>query len=124
MNPNTPDLLSRILKMADATLDRPSGDIRRLDTIEKLFEEADRVCARPSEERFALVNEWTLLLIKMMRKLEQLGPLGPAEDVKRALAVGHAIVPGIIADSLEAHRLAAQARPATSDHDFHRRPAS
>ena len=111
-----PDLLSAILAAADKTLDRSTGDLRRLDEIETLFEDANIAIAGASIH----VNEWTLLLLRMMRKIEQLGPLGDPDTLQRAMIVAHAIRPSIIADSLAAHRAYAIERNTTTDHDFKR----
>lgn len=116
------DLLSRILEVSDKTLDRATGDMRRLDRIELLFEEASRFAARLHDGPRAFVNEWTLLLLTMLRKLERHGPLGDAREIKRAMTVAAVVREHVIADSLDAHLYAANARPSTSDHDFkHRR---
>jgi hypothetical protein len=115
-----PDLLSAILAVAAKTLDRPSGDLRRLDDIEKLFEETNIAIAGAS----IYINEWTLLLLRMMRKIEQQGPLGDPDTLQRAMVVAHAIQSFVMTDSLDAHRAFAAERMSTTDHNFKSSKAS
>jgi hypothetical protein len=118
MNPKVPDVLGRVLNLAHVTLDHPTGDLRRLDQIEKLFDEVHHASTWPSEGP-SLVNDWTLMLMKMLRKIERLGPLGDTDELARATTVGLALMPYVSADVLKAHAIAA--RPSTTDHDFKRR---
>jgi hypothetical protein len=113
MKPHIPDLLSSILSIADKTLDRPTGDPRRLDDINRLFDQAQIALAGATLH----VNEWTLLLLRMLRKIEQHGPLGEAGDIERAMTVGLALKPYVANDCLAAHQAAAEPA-ATTDQDY------
>lgn len=118
MNPRVPDILSRVTEAARRTLDRPSGDPRRLDAIEQLFEEAQEATSLATDQPRRFVNDWTMMLLTMLSRLERLGPLGPADDLARAETVGRALLPYVQDDMFAAHRAAA--RPRTTDHDFNR----
>ncbi len=114
MKPAIPDLLSAICAIGDRTLDRPTGDPRRLDEINRLLEQAQIAIAGST----LLVNEWTLLFLRMLRKLEQAGPLGEPEEIARAQAIGLGLQSFISKDCLAAHFAVANVRAETTDQDY------
>lgn len=92
-------LLSRVLGVAERSLDRPSGEPRRRDEIEGLFEQvAQAQRDAPLEGGHRLVNDWTAMLMKMVRMIERLGPLGDRDELARATTVGLALLPYVRAD--------------------------
>ncbi len=109
MNPKTPELLGRVLKLADQVLDRPSGDPRRQDMVERLFEEVHDATSWGTDEKAGrLINQWTVLLVQMMRKIETLGPLGDADELVRAATIGAVLLGFVQRDSLAALEIAAR----------------
>jgi hypothetical protein len=116
MNPQVPGILSRVLEAASKTLDRPTGDPRRLDQIERLFDDVHTACNWPTDQPKRFVNEWTLTLMTMLRKIERAGPLGYGDELNRAMTVGLSLLPFIQRDGFDAMKVAAHAP--TSDHDF------
>ncbi len=120
MNPGVPDLLSRVLAEAGSTLDRPSGDLRRLDRLERLFDEvAAGTHWATDDRRGRLINDWTVMLVKMLRMIERLGPLGDAGELARAMTVGLALLPYVQADARAALDARAAALSARDGGDVH-----
>lgn len=120
MNPRAPDLLSRIVGQAERTLDQPTGDARRQDTIEKLIEEVAAAQNWGTEHPPRVVNEWTEMLVKMLRKIEREGPLGSVDVTARAMQLGHVLLDFVRRDLARAlDELAAQ-RPATTEQERNR----
>lgn len=105
MNPKVPDLLSRVVEMASKTLDRATGDLRRLDQIDRLVDEVIEACDWPTDEKRRFVNDWTRMLMQMVRKLERLGPQGELEEMLRAGTVAHLLLPRVAEDLLEARKV-------------------
>ena len=115
MNPYIPDSLSDVIGIAEKSLDQPTGDLRRLDKIEQLFVRVHAAAEAPTDQPRRYVNEWTLQLMMMLRKIERAGPLGDQTELQRAATVGLALLPYIKID-LVAAMLAARA--STTEHDF------
>ena len=115
MNPKVPEILSDVIGLAEKTLDRPTGDFRRLDKIEQLFVRVHALCEAATDQPRRYVNEWTLMLMTMLRKIERAGPLGDLNELARATTVGLALINYVKADLSDA--LDASRAP-TSDHDF------
>jgi hypothetical protein len=108
MKPECPDILTRVLAIAEKTLDRPTGHHRRRDEIEKLFEEVAAAKEWPTDRPPRVVNEWTELLVKMLRKIEAIGPYGDQHDVTRAAVVAKTLVELVQRDLLSALQIAAR----------------
>lgn len=115
MNPHIPEILSAVIGLADKTLDRPTGDYRRLDQIEQLYTRVHVACECATDQPRRFVNEWTLMLMTMLRKIERAGPLGDVNELARASTVGLALIEYVRRDFADA--LDASIAP-TSDHDF------
>jgi hypothetical protein len=109
MNPKTPELLGRVLKLAEQVLDRPSGDPRRQDAVEKLFGEVHDATSWGTDEKAGrLINQWTVLLVQMMRKIEALGPMGDADELVRAATMGSVLLGFVQRDCLAALEIKAR----------------
>lgn len=109
MNPKTPELLGRVLALAEKVLDRPSGDPRRQDAVEKLFDEVHEATSWGTDEKAGrLVNQWTVLLVQMMRRIETLGPLGDADELVRASTIGAVLIGFVQRDCVAALGIAAR----------------
>lgn len=89
------------------TLGQPSGDPRRLDALEALHELAHRAADWPTDQPRRLVNEWTLLFLAMLRKIERLAADGDRDDQARAFAVAQVLRPFVTLDTQAALEIAA-----------------
>jgi len=118
MNPKITDILARTIAAAEQTLDRSSGDARRLDVIERLFEEVTAAARRPCEHGENPINDWTAMLLTMLRKIERAGPYGDAQELTRAVTIGAVLLPCVQRDLALALTTIAQARAATTDQDY------
>jgi hypothetical protein len=112
MNPHIPEILTTVIELAEKSLDKPSGELRRLDKIEQLFVRVHAAAEAPTDQRRRFVNEWTLQLMMMLRKVER---LDDTLEQARAATVGLAILQFVKRDLADA-MIAAIA--STSDHDF------
>lgn len=115
MNPKIPDLLASVLAAAEKTLPRPSGDARRQEQIEKLHDEVAALAGRAANH--PLVNDWTVMLVKLLRKLERMGPFGEAGELARAAQVGLVLLPYVRADLAAALDILARG-PATTEQTY------
>jgi hypothetical protein len=105
MNPKIPDLLSRAVEMASKSLDRAIGDPRRLDQIDRLVDEVIEACDWPTDEKRRFVNDWTRMLMQMVRRLERLGPLGDPDEIIRAGTVAGILLRHVGEDLLAARKV-------------------
>ena len=118
MKPGTRELLGAILDMTNAAL----ADMRRridADDVSKLSEQAAAMAAAPDPDGRQLVNEWTLLILRMLGKLAGLGPWSNASEIVRTRRLVGELARFIREDLAEA--LERSARTITSDRDDTRR---
>jgi len=108
MNPRVPELLSRLLDLAARTLERPSGDARRVALAETLVEQVFEGAGWATDTPPRLINDFTLMLAKLLRLIEREGPLGDREIIVRAETVARALLPFVQADASRAMALAAR----------------
>jgi hypothetical protein len=113
MNPKIPDLLSRVLEAAARTLERPSGDPRRLDVIERLHDDVREGFAWGEDGPRRLINDETVALVQQLRRIEREGPLGEPLVLTRAETIARALLPYVQEDAMAA--LTALHRVSTSE---------
>lgn len=116
MNPQIPNILSAVVGLAEKTLDRPTGDLRRQDQIEQLFAKVHAAADAATDQPRRFVNEWTLMLMTMLRKIERAGPFGDLLELTRATTIGTACLQFVVKDLSAALDVASAVR--TTDHDF------
>jgi hypothetical protein len=112
MRPEIPNILTRVISAAEKTLAKPTGDDRRRDALEQLFEEVDQARQWPTDEPRRFVNEWTRDLVRHLRTLERLGPLGrhtDPDEYSRANKIAAALLPFVAVDKLAARQVELQA---------------
>ncbi len=118
MNPKTTELLSRVIGAAERTLGklgdgaehhRVSGDPRRREELDRLADEVLVARDWPTDRPPRLINDWTTMLMSMLRGAEREGPHG--RDVLRYVAIGKKILPWVKVDLGRA----LEQRPATTE---------
>lgn len=98
MKPEMTALLSEIIGAAEKTLDRPTGDPRRLDQLEKLFDRVGEACNWPTDQPRRLCDESTALLMTQLRAIERLGLFGDRHELSWRATVAAALLPYVKAD--------------------------
>lgn len=115
MNPAVPGLLSDVLAAAEKTLAAPGNDPRRLDQLERLIDRVDEAMQWGTDQPRRFVNDWTLMLLKMVRKLERLGPFGDGDEAPRARTLAVMLTDFVRADAGQALEVTARAPLPDSD---------
>lgn len=109
MRPEVPDLLQDVLAAAERTIKRPSGDPRRIDELERLFEKVDGAQHWATDEPRRLVNRRTVELVRELRALERLGPFGEADEIALGKAIAVLLQAQVQRDALAAMMVRARA---------------
>jgi hypothetical protein len=102
VRPEIPDILSRVLELSHQTLDRASGSPKRLDALERLIEDVAAAKEWPTEQAHHYVNDWTAMLLTMLRKIEREAPLRVSSESQRAEIVARALLPLVTRDAAAA----------------------
>lgn len=114
MSPETPAVLAELLKLAEISIDMPSGSERIKQHIDAVIPRIQALLDGMPQESPRLVNEFTMFLAQSMRIAESEMPFGDANVVVRACTLGTVLLPFVQKDMLAAMELN---RPATSEHE-------
>lgn len=98
MRPEMPSLLSDVVGAAERTIDRVTGDVRRIDGLEQLFERVTAACDWATDEPRRLCAEHTKLLVQQLRAIERKGPLSDPHETSWRATIVAALLPYVRAD--------------------------
>lgn len=99
MNPKIPGILAQVITAGEKTLAQSSGDARRIEALEALHDLVALASDWPTDQRRRYVNEWTVLFVRMLRRIERLHPGTNDEDAARATAIACLLLPAIRFDA-------------------------
>lgn len=117
MNPREPEILNELLRHAETVMKRPRADATMLALLDELEVELWLLRDLASDgER--LIDDTAPLLVRCLINLERQGPLGG--ELVQWQMLARSFLPFV--KTLAARGMDLANRPATSDHDFNRRP--
>ena len=91
MNPRIPSLVSEILAAGVKTIAQPSGDPRRLAALDALLDLAHKAKDWPTDRPRRFVNDWSVIYLSMLLKIERFYGEGERDELARAAAVAKAL---------------------------------